>query len=84
VPADRPLPNSYWALPDRLAAGEYPGSLNREQAGTKIRRLLQAGVTFFLDLTEAGNLRKRNSGQLVACSTGGCRSKASVRRPGLR
>jgi protein-tyrosine phosphatase len=61
VPSDRPLPNSYWVLPDRLAAGEYPGSLNREQAGTKIRRLLQAGVTFFLDLTEAGNLQPYDS-----------------------
>jgi protein-tyrosine phosphatase len=44
-----------------LAAGEYPGSLNREQACTKIRRLLQAGVTFFLDLTEAGNLQPYDS-----------------------
>lgn len=47
----RPHPNCYWAQPDRLLAGEYPGDQQESIARTKLRRLLDAGVTFFLDLT---------------------------------
>jgi len=53
---DRPLPNSYWVVPGRLLAGEYPGA--REQANTldRVGRLLQAGLTQFIDLTVAEEL----------------------------
>ena len=45
------LPNSY-RLPDRhIIAGEYPGSLDPEEARDKIRHLLDAGVTCFINLT---------------------------------
>jgi hypothetical protein len=44
--------HAYWALPDRLLAGEYPGSRQDDQAREKLRAFLAAGVTFFLDLTE--------------------------------
>ena len=50
----RPIPDSYWVTPGRFLAGEYPGSKDDQEAQDKIRRLLDAGVTFFLDLTEAG------------------------------
>ena len=46
-----PLPSSYWALTDRLLAGEYPGSSDDREARTKLRALLEAGVGLFLDLT---------------------------------
>jgi hypothetical protein len=50
----RPIPDSYWVQPGRLLAGEYPGSRHDEEARRKLRQLLDGGVTFFLDLTEAG------------------------------
>lgn len=47
-----PFPNSYWVYPGRVLAGEHPSlgdpSANRE----RVRRLLQAGISVFLDLTE--------------------------------
>ena len=77
----RPTPFSYWVVPQRLLAGEYPGSLitlspkrtirtifdtvlallvhgPRGLKGNrrKIRSLVEAGATLFLDLTEEGEL----------------------------
>jgi protein-tyrosine phosphatase len=51
-----PVPNSYWVQPRKLLAGEYPGALAGERSWLKLRPLLDAGVTFFLDLTHAGEL----------------------------
>ena len=51
-----PIPNSYWVVPGRFLAGGYPGDLDDDVAHDKVRRLLAAGVSFFLDLTEAGEL----------------------------
>ena len=51
---DRPIPNSYWVEPGRFLAGEYPGSEDPDKAAAKVARLQEAGVDFFLDLTEAG------------------------------
>ncbi len=51
---DHPIPDSYWVEPGRFLAGEYPGSLDDSEAAEKIGRLLDAGVTFFIDLTEVG------------------------------
>ena len=47
----RPIPDSYWVSPNFLA-GEYPGSRHEDEARQKLRALLEAGITFFLDLTE--------------------------------
>jgi len=47
----RPHANCYWVQPGRLLAGEYPGALLVADARQKLRRLLAAGVTLFLDLT---------------------------------
>jgi hypothetical protein len=49
---DRPLPNSYWVIPGRLLAGEHPGSLSEAEARERIERLVGAGITYFVDLTE--------------------------------
>jgi len=51
-----PIPNSYWVQPGRLLAGEYPGSMSRADAMERVRKLLAAGVTSFIDLTEEGEL----------------------------
>lgn len=54
--ASAPLPNSYWVLPGRLLAGEYPGGLTLEQTQVRLARLLEAGVNSFIDLTQAGEV----------------------------
>src|SRR2546423_13600834 len=48
-----PLPESYWVVPGRLLAGEYPSATDEAGAREKIARLSDAGVTVFLDLTES-------------------------------
>ncbi len=53
---DRPIPDSYWVEPGRLLAGEYPGALDPDAARDKLRRFLDASITLFLDLTQAGEL----------------------------
>ncbi|MCB0931396.1 MAG: tyrosine-protein phosphatase [Mycobacterium sp.] len=48
------LIHGYWVIPDRLLATEYPGAKTREKAAEKLATLLDAGVSSFVDLTEAG------------------------------
>ena len=48
---DRPLPNSYWVLPGRFLAGEYPGSGARRLVAERLGELLAAGVDQVIDLT---------------------------------
>ena len=49
----RPIDECYWVVPGRLLVGAYPGSRSRAQAMERLRRFLEAGVTCFIDLTEA-------------------------------
>lgn len=51
-----PLPATYWVVPGRLLVGEYPGSPSRAEAMERLRRVLTAGITCFVDLTEPGEL----------------------------
>lgn len=51
---DHPLPDSYWVVPGQFLAGAYPGARWEGQARKRLRQLLDAGVTFVLDLTEEG------------------------------
>jgi len=51
-----PLENAYWVEPERLLAGEHPGGGSDEATRTRMRRLLEAGMDFFLDLTEPGEV----------------------------
>jgi hypothetical protein len=54
---ERPHENSYWVEPGRLLAGEYPGAKHDGVAARdKIGKILDAGVTFFVDLTHPGEL----------------------------
>jgi hypothetical protein len=53
----KPDPNTYWVVPGKLLAGEYPGAFDSEEARGKLRRFLDAGVRHFVDLTEAGELK---------------------------
>lgn len=45
--------NTYWVIPGLLMAGTYPGTLGAEKNRYKLDRLLDCGITAFLDLTEA-------------------------------
>lgn len=54
--AGRPISNSYWVRPGHFVAGEYPGDKDDSKARTRVRILLHAGVTHFIDLTEEGEL----------------------------
>jgi Dual specificity phosphatase, catalytic domain len=53
---DRPLLNSYWVMPGRLLAGEYPGDPDPAQARLRLARLRDAGIDSFVDLTEEHEL----------------------------
>jgi hypothetical protein len=52
----RPHDNCYWLLPGRIIAGEYPRNFDDETSRVKLRTILAAGVTQFVDLTEAHEL----------------------------
>jgi hypothetical protein len=54
VNSAQPIPNAYWVLPGRLMAGEYPHALQEGSARLRFRWLLDAGINFFLDLTQPG------------------------------
>jgi ADP-ribosylglycohydrolase len=56
-PSAKPDPNTYWVVPGKLLAGEYPGALHSEEARRRLRRFLASGVRHFIDLTEVGELR---------------------------
>ena len=53
VPAG-PIPSSYWVDPGRLLAGEYPSEPDEAEAEQKRGLLRDAGIDFFLDLTDEG------------------------------
>ena len=52
----RPNRNTYWVVPLKFLAGEYPGDKDRVKARKKINQFLAAGVRHFVDLTECGEL----------------------------
>ena len=52
----KPDPNTYWVVPGKLLAGEYPGARDSAEACRHLKRFLDAGVRHFIDLTEAGEL----------------------------
>jgi ADP-ribosyl-[dinitrogen reductase] hydrolase len=51
---ERPNNATYWVLPGRFLAGEYPGAYDEGEARERLRAYLHAGVDLFIDLTEAG------------------------------
>ena len=52
----RPLPETYWVESGHLLAGPYPGSRKQQRAAERLDQFVTAGITFFLDLTEPGEL----------------------------
>lgn len=58
------LIHGYWVIPGRLLATEYPGAKDTDKARRKLDVLLAAGITSFVDLTEAGE-RTRGGSPMV-------------------
>ena len=52
----RPNQNTYWVVPHKFLAGEYPGNVDPVKARMKINEFLEVGVRHFVDLTEPGEL----------------------------
>src|SRR6201995_595546 len=59
----RPNGNTYWVVPLKFLAGEYPGDEDSDKARKKIKQFLAAGIRHFVDLAELGE--KTRSGKLV-------------------
>ncbi|MBI5841726.1 MAG: dual specificity protein phosphatase family protein [Chloroflexi bacterium] len=52
----RPLPESYWVLPGRFLAGEYPMSNSEERTRRQMDAFLENGFDTFIDLTNPNEL----------------------------
>jgi hypothetical protein len=54
-----PIPDSYWVVPGRVLAGEYPGAADDAAAREKLALFRQARIDCFVDLTEEGEYSLR-------------------------
>lgn len=52
-----PFPHSYWLEPDSILCGEYPRDFDDFGDHTAMRKILEAGVRVFVDLTEEDELK---------------------------
>ena len=48
------IPHCYWVVPGQLLAGEYPRNPDEQSSLEKLAKFTEAGVSAFIDLTEAG------------------------------
>src|ERR1700738_4046094 len=48
----RPNGNTYWVVPLKFLAGEYPGDKDPVKTRKKIKQFLAAGIRHFIDLTK--------------------------------
>lgn len=46
----RPIANSYWVMPGRFLAGEYPGAQTVETSRRRVGALVEAGINVFINL----------------------------------
>jgi hypothetical protein len=67
--AAKPFDDCYWVLPRKLLAGEYPGAPLPWQSRTRLLRLLDAGITYYLDLTSKRDPLKPYAKQLRELAT---------------
>lgn len=51
-----PFPNSFWIEPGKLLAGEYPAAADADETRERFEALVEAGVSYFVNLTQAGEL----------------------------
>ncbi len=48
----KPLLNSYWVVPQRFLAGEYPRTLDEDSSRRRLTDMVDSGISSFIDLTE--------------------------------
>jgi hypothetical protein len=51
-----PLDESYWVLPGKLLAGEYPGRREEQETRKRLQGLILAGIRICIDLTKPGEI----------------------------
>lgn len=51
-----PIPESYWVIPDRLLAGEFPGRFDVTFTRQRLNAFLRLGLNAFVDLTRPSEL----------------------------
>jgi protein-tyrosine phosphatase len=68
-----PIPHSYWVIPGKLLAGEYPRTIPEDKSREKLGAILRAGVTVFIDLTTKADRMERYDALLHELSEGRCR-----------
>ena len=74
-----PIKGAYWVR-DNLIAGEYPREWNPLRLRSRLRQFLQAGVTFFLDLTEEREKSLRSYTSLLRKEAAAAGQAADYRR----
>ena len=65
---ERPIEYCYWVVPGELLAGEYPRNIDAASSLLKIKALLGAGVSAFIDLTEENDGLSPYSSMIGAAS----------------
>lgn len=53
----KPIPESYWVIPGRFLAGEYPAGSSDLESRKQLTALLAAGFDTFVDLTRPDELQ---------------------------
>ena len=76
--ARSPLPNSYWVEPARVLAGEHPSGTDDDATRKRLRKLIDAGIDCFLDLTEPAEF---DSYELLLTAIPGGRVATYLRQP---
>jgi hypothetical protein len=51
-----PFENSYWVLPGKLLAGEYPGRREDQESRRRLQALIRSGIRICVDLTKPGEV----------------------------
>lgn len=51
-----PFEESYWVLPCKFLAGEYPGRWEEHETRKRIQGLIHAGIRICIDLTKPGEM----------------------------
>ncbi len=54
---ETPIEYSYWVVPGKLMAGEYPRNLDDRTSAAKVKSVIDAGIVSFIDLTEYKELK---------------------------
>jgi len=68
-----PLENSYWVVPGKLLAGEFPRTSERTGSMLRLQAMVAAGIMLFIDLTTPGDFLEPYEGLLKEVSRGWAR-----------